>query len=64
MDNSTPSCRYLDMVYEGADKMTFQYYLIDGFIVSKNMDVNYYFTIGQDFKNSDHNPVVLSVNLK
>lgn len=64
MDNSTPSCRYLDMVYEGADKMTFQYYLIDGFIVSKNLDVNYYFTIGQDFKNSDHNPVVLSVNLK
>lgn len=64
MDNSTPSCRYLDMVYEGADKEIFQYYLLDGFIISKNMEVNFYFTIGQDFKSSDHNPVVLSVTLK
>ena len=63
MDNSTPSGRSLDQSYVGADKENFQYYLIDGFIVSKNINVNYYFTVGLDFKCSDHNPVVMSVEL-
>ena len=64
MDDSTPSCRSLDQSYADASKDDFQYYLIDGFIVSNNVDIDYYFTIGLNFVNTDHNPVVMSVNLK
>ncbi len=63
MDNSTPSRRYLDMSYADAQKELFQYYLTDGFIISKNVEINFYFTIGLEFKNTNHNPVVLSVTL-
>ncbi len=63
-DNHNPSCRSLDQKYEEADKETFQYYLIDGFIVSSNVEVKECSTLGMDFKNTDHNPVVLSVTLK
>lgn len=64
MDDSTPSCRSLDQSYVDAEKDDFQYYLIDGYIISKNIDVDYYFTIGLNFVNTDHNPVVMSVSLK
>ena len=40
MDASVPTCRYLNRPYAGADKDTFQYYMIDGFIVSDNITVN------------------------
>lgn len=64
MDESTPSCRSLDKAYKGADKDNFQYYLIDGFIVSDNIDVKQLKTQELGFKNSDHNPVLLNAVLK
>ena len=62
-DSSLPTCRSLDQVYAGAEKDGFQYYLIDGFIVSDNVEVNSCVTEDTDFVFSDHNPVVLEVTL-
>lgn len=62
-DNRTPSCRSLDQPYEGADPDHFQYYLIDGFIVSSNLTVDSVETQDLGFANSDHNPVLMKVTL-
>lgn len=64
MDQTTPSCRSLDQPYEGADHDGFQYYLIDGFIVSDNIKVEELKNLDLDFKNSDHNPVVMTFTLQ
>jgi len=64
MDESLPTCRSLDQVYAGADKDTFQYYLIDGFIVSGNITVEAYSTLDRDFVASDHNPITLNFTLE
>ncbi len=63
MDNSVPTCRSLDQAYAGADQTNFQYYMIDGFIVSKNVSVSSVKTQSKSFANSDHNPVVMQVKL-
>ena len=63
MDGRVPSCRSLDQPYEGADRAGFQYYLIDGFIVSSNLTVEGLETLDLDFVCSDHNPVLLHVTL-
>ena len=57
MDETVPTCRSLDQPYSGADKGTFQYYLIDGFIVSDNVSVKDFHTLDEDFVCTDHNPV-------
>ena len=64
MDTSVPSCRSLDQPYEGADRDSFQYYVIDGFIVSSNVEVLSFQTLDQGFIASDHIPVYLEVKLK
>ncbi len=64
MDSSVPSCRSLDQPYENADKDTFQYYLIDGFIVSDNIKVESCKNQNLGFVVSDHNPVVLKITLE
>ncbi len=63
MDNSVPSCRSLDRAYDG-DTDNFQFYMIDGFIVSDNLKVNSIETHDFGFENSDHNPVTLNVTLE
>ncbi len=63
MDETTPSCRSLDQPYLGADKDAFQYYLIDGFIVSDNIDVEELKNLDLEFVNADHNPVVMTFTL-
>ena len=63
-DNTCPTCRSLDQPYKGADQENFQYYLIDGFIVSENVEVLSCKTQDLGFVNSDHNPLVLSFRLK
>lgn len=62
MDEETPSCRSLEKPYEKTED--FPKYVIDGFIVSKNIEVKELRTLPLDFKNSDHNPVYLKVKLK
>ena len=63
MDETVPTCRSLDQPYAGAEKEGFQYYLIDGFIVSENLRVDAVETQDLDFQVSDHNPVLLRVTL-
>ncbi|MCR5491055.1 MAG: endonuclease/exonuclease/phosphatase family protein [Bacilli bacterium] len=64
MDDSHPTCRTLLTPYANADKSAFTYYMIDGFIASDNIEINGIETIDLDFKNTDHNPVTISFNLK
>ena len=64
MDERVPSCRSLDQPLKGADLNTFQFYLIDGFIVSENVKVNSLETKDLGFVNSDHNPVVMEFTLE
>lgn len=68
-DVSNPTCRLLNQPYDPSDEMT-QYYIIDGFIVSDNIEVLSYDgivtgakTLDYDFMYSDHNPVVLKFKL-
>ncbi len=68
-DLTNPSCRLLNQPYDPNDDMT-QYYIIDGFIVSDNIEVIPYDetvlgakTLNYDFMHSDHNPVVLKFKL-
>ena len=63
MDADTPTCRSLDQPYAGADPDNFAYYVIDGFILSDNLTVESLETLDLGFVNSDHNPVVLEVEL-
>lgn len=63
MDNSYPTCRSLDKPLKGADINNFQFYVIDGFVVSSNIDIIELNTIDAGFKNSDHNPVLLKAKL-
>ena len=62
-DDETPSCRLLNRPYD-PDAENTQYYVIDGFIVSPNVEVAAAQTLDLHFANSDHNPVQLTVNLQ
>ena len=66
MDASAPSCRSLRTPLKGADPdpSKFQYYLIDGFIVSGNLRVDSLATQDLGFVNTDHNPVLMQVTLQ
>ena len=64
MDEKTPSCRSLDQPLVGADLGSFQFYLIDGFIASDNIQIDDLKTMDLGFVNSDHNPVVLQFTLQ
>jgi endonuclease/exonuclease/phosphatase family metal-dependent hydrolase len=64
MDNETPTCRALDKVYKGSDSNDFSYFMLDGFIVSDNVKVSSVKTVNKNFKNTDHNPVLLNVTLE
>ena len=61
-DIETPSCRLLNKPYD-SENQTNQYYVIDGFIISPNVEVTSVKTIDAGFEYSDHNPVSLSVKL-
>ena len=63
MDNSAPTCRSLDRPYDSEDT-GFQFYLVDGFIVSNNVEVESHKTLDKGFVNSDHNPVFMTFSLK
>lgn len=61
-DISTPTCRSLQMPYDG--KEDFPAYVIDGFLISDNIEIISVETRDLDFKNSDHNPIVAEIKLK
>ena len=63
-DLKTPTCRLLNQPYNPSDTENTQYYVIDGFILSPNIELNSVKTLDIDFVNSDHNPVKLDITLK
>ena len=63
MDTAHPTCRSLDRPYDRSDA-DFQFYMLDGFIVSDNIVVDSMETIDLGFKNSDHNPVAATLILR
>ncbi|MBP5747114.1 MAG: endonuclease/exonuclease/phosphatase family protein [Treponema sp.] len=62
-DPAVPSCRSNGRVYKNADKKSFQFFCIDGFILSPNVSALSVKTIDLDFAHSDHNPVLLTCSL-
>ena len=62
-DLAVPSCRLLNQPFDPADTVNTQYYVIDGFIVSPNVELDHVNTLDLGFACSDHNPVVMQVNL-
>ncbi|MDR1654893.1 MAG: endonuclease/exonuclease/phosphatase family protein [Treponema sp.] len=62
-DTETPSCRLLNKPYNGNPDDT-QYYFIDGFILSPNVELRSVKTLNLEFRNSDHNPVELEAVLE
>jgi len=62
-DTQTPSCRLLNEPYSG-DLESTQLYVIDGFILSPNVELTGISTFDLGFKYSDHNPVKIEVRLK
>lgn len=63
VDITSPSCRLLNEPYYKENPNT-QYYIIDGYIVSSNIEIiKAAETIDYDFVYSDHNPVTLTVKL-
>ena len=64
MDNRVPTCRSLDRAYAGSNPDVFQFYMIDGFIVSDNIKVESVETLDEGFVCSDHNPVSMTFLLE
>ena len=65
-DDSKPTCRSLEAPYndENAKAHKWQYYVIDGFIISPNIKKLSIDVIDMDFQHSDHNPVYMTFELK
>ncbi|MDR0365317.1 MAG: hypothetical protein LBH68_00565 [Bifidobacteriaceae bacterium] len=59
-DTATPTSRLNDSPWNGNNQL----FAIDGFIVSPNIEVTEVKTLDDDFTYSDHNPVLLKVELK
>ena len=62
-DLETPSCRLLNQPYDPSDTENTQHYVIDGFILSPNVELVSVRTLDEGFTYSDHNPVKLQVRL-
>lgn len=60
-EGDTPTCRLLDVPYKGNSNP--QYYIIDGYIVSDNINIVSLEVIDQGFTYSDHQPVRLVITL-
>lgn len=58
-DGDSPTCRLLNHPLDENSQM----YVIDGFIVSPNIQIDSVETVELGFKNSDHNPVKLQMTL-
>ena len=63
-DAAVPTCRLLNQPYQPADAENTQYYVIDGFLVSPNLQIQSVKTLDERFACSDHNPVLLSLTME
>ena len=63
-DLSVPSCRLLNQPYDPKDAENTQHYVIDGFILSPNVELQSIETLDMGFEFSDHNPINLKAVLK
>jgi len=63
-DVTNPTCRLLHQPLDTVNDENNQYYAIDGFIVSENVEIQSVNTRDEGFKYSDHNPVELIIKLK
>lgn len=63
ISDNVPSCRLLNGPYSGNYEDS-QVYVLDGFIVSDNLEIKSVENIDTDFMYSDHQPVRLEVTLK
>ena len=63
-DLTTPSCRLLNQPYDPGDAAGTQYYVIDGLILSPNVELRSVETLDAGFAYSDHNPVRVQVMLR
>lgn len=62
-DLETPSCRLLNQPYNPDDTENTQHYVIDGFILSPNVQLESVTCTDLGFENADHNPVIMRVVL-
>lgn len=62
-DVRVPTCRLLNQPYDPSDVENTQHYVIDGFIISPNVELKNIESIDLGFENSDHNPVRMTVEL-
>ena len=63
-DLTTPSCRLLNQPYDPGDAAGTQYYVIDGLILSPNVELRSVETLDAGFAYSDHNPVKIQIVLR
>lgn len=63
VDITNPTCRLLNHPYDTENLANNQYYVIDGFIVSNNVTIQTITTLDEEFMYSDHNPVVITIQL-
>lgn len=65
-DDSKPTCRANGAPYndENAREHNWQYYVIDGFLISPNVQKISINVLDEDFQNSDHNPIFMTFMLK
>ncbi len=63
VDADAPTCRLLNKPFSGSYDDT-QLYILDGFIVSPNVQVDDVSTLDTRFRYTDHNPVKLTVTLR
>lgn len=62
-DKNQPTARKANEKYD-KNSINLKTMIIDGFIISNNVEVNYVETINNEFEYSDHNPVILEFLLK
>ena len=63
-DVAVPTCRLLNQPYDPSDEEHTQYYVIDGYILSPNVELVSVETLDKGFEHSDHNPILLKAKLK
>lgn len=62
-DSTVPTCRLLNQPYDPSDVENTQYYVIDGYLISPNLNVERVETLDEGFAFSDHNPVLLTLTM-